>query len=392
MSMDTFYGENPPLSSIHLKNNASLGILTKTHVMPTQQGFERVHDFLLQDQSAKLLPRERVTKCLKNRIDKTKQRDVKYNEDRKKAHWSNVQRCGSVWICPVCAKQITEKRREELKKGIDIWKKQHNGAVFLLTLTFSHSANQPLKFLLLSLRNAMKRFYETTKVQSIFKKLGVKYKIKGLEATYGKNGWHPHHHVLLLTDVYHLDFKKYRNELAELWIKACVRSGLNAPSMTHGLDLRDGTYAQEYVSKWGLETELTKGHLKKGRNDSLTPFDLLQLSIDDQDVFSKKPSKLWQEFGIAIKGSRQLEWGKGLKKLLGIADKSDEELAEESEQNSILLRLVDDYLFGLLCHYQMRWDFLRCLERDYENGCFGSGETEQLIFSLLEKELAGEVA
>jgi hypothetical protein len=136
--MDTFYGENPPLSSIHLKNNASLGILTKTHVMPTQQGFERVHDFLLQDQSAKLLPRERVTKCLKNRIDKTKQRDVKYNEDRKKAHWSNVQRCGSVWICPVCAKQITEKRREELKKGIDIWKKQHNGAVFLLTLTFSH--------------------------------------------------------------------------------------------------------------------------------------------------------------------------------------------------------------------------------------------------------------
>ena len=42
------------------------------------------------------------------RIDKTKNREVKYNEIREKAHWANVQRCGGVWICPVCAKQITE--------------------------------------------------------------------------------------------------------------------------------------------------------------------------------------------------------------------------------------------------------------------------------------------
>ena len=58
---------------------------------------------------------------------------------------------------------------------------------------------------------------------------------------------------------------------AELWIKSCVRAGLNAPSMTHGLDLRDGTYADQYVSKWGIESELTKGHVKKGRNGGFTP-------------------------------------------------------------------------------------------------------------------------
>ena len=33
--------------------------------------------------------------------------------------------------------------------------------------------------------------------------------------------------------------------------------------MQHGLDIRDGTYAQEYISKWGLESELTKGHIKR---------------------------------------------------------------------------------------------------------------------------------
>ena len=55
-----------------------LGIFTKSHVTVTNKGVQRVHEFLLQDQSAKLLPKERVCNCLKKRIDKTKLRDIKY--------------------------------------------------------------------------------------------------------------------------------------------------------------------------------------------------------------------------------------------------------------------------------------------------------------------------
>ena len=58
----------------------SLGIFTKSHVILATQGFQRLHEFLLQDQSAKLLPKERVTNCLKKRIDKQKQREVKYSK------------------------------------------------------------------------------------------------------------------------------------------------------------------------------------------------------------------------------------------------------------------------------------------------------------------------
>ena len=154
-------------------NAPDLGIFTKSPVILTTKGFQRVHEFLLQDQSAKLLPKERVCNCLKKRIDKQKQREVKYNESRKKAHWANVQRCGSVWTCPVCAKQITEKRREELKKGLETWKNVHRGSVMLLTLTFSHSQSESLKSLLERQRKAYKIFLETTKVKEIFKHLGV---------------------------------------------------------------------------------------------------------------------------------------------------------------------------------------------------------------------------
>lgn len=407
--MSTFYGRNSSTSSFLKQSSSSseviytlvrrddgyysfvsedgssLGIFTKSQVIHGWQGFQRSDDFLLQDQSAKLLPKERVCNCLKKRIDKNKKREVKYNESRKKAHYANVQRCGSIWSCPVCAKQITEKRREELKKGLETWKNVHRGSVMLLTLTFSHSQSESLKSLLERQRKAYKIFLETTKVKEIFKHLGVKHKIRSLEATYGENGWHPHFHVLLLGHS-SLDDLMYRDILAELWIKSCVRAGLNAPSMTHGLDLRDGTYADQYVSKWGIESELTKGHLKKGRNGGFTPFDLLQLSIYNETIFDKDCGKLFQEFAIAMKGSRQLVWSRGLKELLDLDEKTDEELAEETEKEAITLCPIDDYIFALLCTYQKRWEFLRCLERDYENGCFGSGETEWLLIDMLEKE------
>ena len=369
------------------ENFDPLGIFTKSHVTFTTKGVQRVHDFLLQDQSAKLLPKERVCNCLKKRIDKTKQREVKYNESRKKAHWSNVQRCGSVWMCPVCAKQITEKRRDELKTAIETWKTDHFGSVLLLTLTFSHSVNESLKSLLERQKKALKIFNETTKVQALFKKIGVEYKIKSLEMTYGKNGWHPHNHILLLTKNQVENYQSYISDLSVLWINACTKAGLNAPSMTHGLDIRDGNYASQYVAKWGLDFELAKGHVKKGRNGGYTPFDLLQYSMLDGVMNGRSASSLWQEFGIASKGQRQLVWGRGLKSLLGIDEKTDEELAEETEQEAITLRSVDNFVFSLLCTYQQRHQFLKCLERDWENGCFGKGEAEQLLIALVEHEL-----
>lgn len=392
--MSLFYGGNPSnssesvfLGSFLAQKSVPLGTQTKSHVMLTPQGFQRVHDYLLQDQSSFLLPKERVRKCRRYRIDKTKTRTVMYNEAREKAHYGNVQICGSIWSCPVCAKQITQQRRSELKEGIDRWKTAFNGSVYLLTLTFSHSPDQSLKSNLEGLKKAMKRFYETTRVQSIFKHLGVAHKIKGFEVTYGLNGWHPHHHVLLLSSYHNLKFKDYRSELSELWIKACVRSGLNSPSMQHGLDIRNGFYADQYVSKWGLEDELTKGHIKKGKNGGLTPFDLLNLSIDDFEVFGKKPSKLFQEFAISVKGSRQLVWSRGLKNLLQIADKTDQELAEETDKQSITLQPVEDLIFYLLCSYKKRHEYLEAIASDYENGCFGNGLANKILDEILQLEI-----
>ena len=41
----------------------------------------------------------------------------------------------------------------------------------------------------------------------------------------------------------------------------------------------------------------------------------------NESVFDKDCGKLFQEFAIAMKGSRQLVWSRGLKDLLGIKEK-----------------------------------------------------------------------
>ena len=54
-----------------------------------------------------------------------------------------------------------------------------------------------------------------------------------------------------------------RSFLALQWQNCCKKAGLPIPSIEHGVDLQDGTFALDYVSKWGLEDEMTKGHTKK---------------------------------------------------------------------------------------------------------------------------------
>ena len=369
------------------KKNRPLGIFTKTHVNHVPQGLQRVHDFILQDQSANLLPKERVSNCLKKRISKDKNRTVMLNEQRQKMHYGNVQRCGSIWICPVCAKKITESRRDELQRGLSIWRSQGNYA-YLMSLTFSHTSAQPLSFLFEGQKKALKIFYETTRVQDVFKSLGVQFKIKSLEITYGQNGWHPHNHILLLSTKYLsiTAFTDAEKELSELWIKACVKSGLNAPSMKYGLDLRDGSKAEKYISKWGLDHEMTKGHVKKGRNGGFTPFDLLQLSISETEIYGRQSVNLWQEFGVASKRKRLLEWGRGLKKYLGLHEKTDEEIADETDKESIEVYQIPALLFHLLTKFQKRHTFLEFMERDWIDGSFGSGSVESLILQLIELE------
>jgi hypothetical protein len=93
------------------------------------------------------------------------------------------------------------------------------------------------------------------------------------------------------------------------------------------------------VSKWTLELEMTKGHIKKGKVDGMTPFDLLRAYRDTGDC---DYADRFVEYSKAFKGKRQLTWSRGLRELLALdEEKTDEQVANELEDDAVIFSLVD---------------------------------------------------
>jgi hypothetical protein len=137
-----------------------------------------------------------------------------------------------------------------------------------------------------------------------------------------------------------VDLVEIESRWSAHWQHVCVKSGLRRPSDEHGLTLQNGDYAAAYVSKWGLEHELTKSMHKVGRKGGRTPFDILR---DYQSGEQKdENARLFREFVAAFHGVRQLVWSPKLKNLLAVEEITDEEMAlHEDERPTRLICELD---------------------------------------------------
>jgi hypothetical protein len=227
--------------------------------------------------------------------------------------------------------------------------KAQSGCVNLLTLTAPHQRSDDLRALLAKQAKALNSFWNDRQVKSVLQAMGTIGQIRALEVTHGRksaqnNGWHPHYHVLLFSGS-GVDLALFEpaqmTEWATLlylrWAGACVRAGLGRPSLAHGLKLDDGSHAAKYVSKWGLEDEMTKGHTKKALHGE-TPFDFLRALLDNPE--DKQASALFRHFAEVFKGKRQLLWSRGLKARFAIGEKTDDQLAEEKEDFAEILGAI----------------------------------------------------
>lgn len=325
--------------------SGSLGTNAKYSVFPPDRVIfdpmaARVARFALQSVARKFLPHSRTNNCLRLRAFGQDIQVIR-SKEYKTASYTGLQTCGSVWACPVCAAKIAERRRVEIQAAMAMHKGQ-GGAVNLLTLTTPHQRTDNLRELLENQSTALKYFKEDTTVRNIFKDLSIVGQIRALEVTHGRksptnNGWHPHYHFLLFSDI-HLANEYTREGMADRlyirWAACCVRAGLGEPSRLHGIKLDDGEKAAKYVSKWGLEDEMTKGHTKKALHGE-TPFDFLRSYLADSK--DKQAGALFKEFAETFKGKRQLHWSAGLKKRFAIGEVSDEELLNRHEDDAAFL-------------------------------------------------------
>lgn len=348
-----------------------LSVASIKEAMDEKVKLARSERYTLQSLAKKILPSERVAICLRNRIyNKSEQTydDIKVWKHQKthRAFYSGLAVCGSVWICPVCAAKISERRKTELKIAFDEHMSQ-GGDISMLTLTVSHGLGDSLQDILSRFGQATHKFMSGGSFKKIREEIDMIGRVRAMECTYGSNGFHPHLHIAL----FHkkgINYEEVKNKMYRLWLKACDKYNL-ITSYEHGMKLNGAEKASQYFTKqaeWKMEHEMTKWHIKKGRKESIMPFDFLRLYISTED---KKYLRLFKEYAVAYKGKRQLQWSAGLKEKYNIKEKSDEELAKEKKEEADLLGTIDFEEWKVILQHDLRVKLLENIEQyGFEKG------------------------
>lgn len=277
--------------------------------------------------------------------------------------------CGSVWDCLPCAQKVSEKRAAEIKQAVESWEAQ-GGSVQMVTLTFPHYENQKCKPLRDKFQDARRLMKHRPSYKSLMKQIGLIGEINRTEVTYGQNGWHIHCHTILFTEGKTI---LSPGAIFPMWANACESVGLPSPSRAHGVTISTPSQIADYIAKqgketsnWTLEKEMTKGHIKRGGKEGLTPFDLLRAY---RDTKQERFADLFREYSTTFKGTRQLVWSRGLKSRFLIDDITDEEAAENHDEMDEILALIPPKL----------WAFIR--EKNYRGKLLEAANISPEVFA-----------
>jgi hypothetical protein len=363
--------ERNELPSLPQSEN-NLGI-SKTSLASPPPKKRRVARYELQGAAAALLPKERLTACMRRRIKPDEGVNVCLAVETGTAHYGNLMSCGSIWGCPVCAAKISERRRRELAAAVEIWQGR-GGVIVLLTFTMRHNLGESCAAVLDALQAAYRSFWSGSPSQKIRAGYGIAGQVRGLEVTWGGSGWHCHIHCLLF-----LEKRLAKRVLAELesrinkrWRGVLERKGRYA-SLDYGVKLQTGWLVGDYVTKFGTDDgwtaahEVAKSHVKggSGSKKGMTPNQLLRAYLAGDD----RAGVLWVEYYWAFKGKLQLVWTRGFRDDLGLGqEKTDEELAELQEENAVILAEIGQTTWKAVLANDARAEVLEVAEK---GGTFG---------------------
>jgi len=277
---------------------------------------------------------ERLLWCGRRPVPRKKALLV-YQRETDRLYTKNLMTCGLGWFCPVCSARITGKRRRELSGVIGNW----SGSVIMGAFTVGHHAGDKLADAKKVLDGACRSVFSGRVGQDIKHRTGIVGTIQANEVTWSPdNGWHPHRHVLFFTD--HLltkdELSLFTDHVSSRFASLVTKNN-GYTVQDHAVHISLGKSVQDvskYCFKWGIADELFAFQSKKSKTKtSYTPFELADLYGGTGD---QKYRMLFREYVQVFKGLRRASYSRGLKGLLGIAEKTDQMLLAETEAVQIV--------------------------------------------------------
>jgi hypothetical protein len=294
---------------------------------------------------------------------------VRRSDKSKRAYYSGLMKCASVWVCPICAPKIQAVRALEVRTAIDNWTAQ-GGSVVLVTQTIPHGRRDHLEPLLERFTTALMKFKGQRSYERARKDFGIAGSIRALEVTHGANGWHPHAHTILFLRE-SPPLRHVHMVLFSLWKSAALRAGFEQALSPQAFDVQDASEVKNYVTKmgteyqWNAEHELVKAHSKRGSSHSMTPFDMLRGLLDEA---RPELRARFAEYAACFNGKRQLVWSNGFKKeLLGTDGPTDEQIAESIGEDDSVLADISPHEWTIIRRHNLQGQVLQIVS-DFGRG------------------------
>lgn len=261
--------------------------------------------------------------------------------------------CHNVHVCPFCAPAIGKFRRGQVRELIYRAKKQ-DYECYLLTLTFSHDSNDTLVDLLPKMAKSSTDLWQDRKIKELFDEEDGYFihngRVTVLEIMWGKNGPHPHIHILIVGKK-GIPIKDIKDIFTDKWLHMLKQNGLDG---LEGIaaDFEACKNIKDYLVK--IPCEMTSSKTKDGRfPNHLNFFQLLEkcaLAPKGQRK-RKMESQLWDYYKATF-GKHFLQFGRGLLDRFEIRDYSDDEIVvkgledgESAKQFGLSYRFdTDEYM------------------------------------------------
>lgn len=389
-------------------------------VKPVNSRADRLH--FAQDGTLQVVehlqPKFRTVLCL-NRHVPGRDASVWQAKESRNCSWHDLTVCGSPWTCPICAQRISLGRQAQITAVYNaVSSHTVGGCAYMLTFTVRHGIGDDCKVLVQQMKDAMRLLQMTQTFKAVTRRLPLKRpqagsipfldyigRIAALEATHGKNGWHPHEHHLWFfkRQLTTANIAQIKKQLFDAWRECCIAVGLPPPLRDFGLDIRRAFSAAEYLTKfaqlglerrWGPEKEIASSHSKKAGGKGRSVMQILSdsmaldgLQSQQNDFAMNADAFLFLDFANAFLGKHQIQMSRTLKKWLldcGIdidTELGDADLAAALESESELQFEVDA-------------DDFRCIVRNKAQGavlltCKTQGSAAALAFI---KSLPGRIS
>ena len=257
----------------------------------------------------------------------------------RRAGFSGLETCGSIWLCPVCAAKIAAQRAEELQQVLKN-AQQAGHQIAMVTLTVRHDRNDTLE----SVWNAVGAGWHRVTSGAPWKRLQARYQIAGwakaIEVTHGANGWHVHVHAVIAYKGTEQHGQDLGAQIFDRWNAGIETTGFTALAgpgvdvQIAGTDLgKLGLYLAKLGADLpGLAREATQGGQKQARGANRTPF---QIAADLVDNGEAQDAAIWAEWTRTAPGHRALSWSKNFRKDFGLTDEQDDETIAATETGTV---------------------------------------------------------